>query len=164
MHLRNLRRSNCGISSRIRWLAIFVQKCLAQLCIMVINPGFQVHTACRIQKRCKASSDTMETLVSFFYFLYFICNWDHNKPIYFKDRKMHFRVVHIRIIIYVFVLSKKNIWNFCVCQLKYCTSQKSIKYTSKNCITFIPISVCARTVGSALISPSFRYLSLHVHN
>ncbi len=26
------------------------------------------------------------------------------------------------------------------------------------------ITICARTVGSALISPSFGYLSLHVHN
>jgi hypothetical protein len=25
-------------------------------------------------------------------------------------------------------------------------------------------TVCARTIGSALISPSFGYLSLHVHN
>jgi hypothetical protein len=118
VHLRNLRRSNCRISSRIRWLAIFVQKFLAHLCIMVINPGFQVHTACRIQKRCKALPDTIETLVSFLYFFVFFCNRDHKMPIYFKDGKVHFRVVHIRIIIYVFVLSKKVILKFLCVPIK----------------------------------------------
>jgi hypothetical protein len=36
-------------------------------------------------------------------------------PIYFKDGKVHFRVVQIRIIIYVFVLSKKLYFEIFVC-------------------------------------------------